>query len=430
MTDESVEDPNFTVARYRTVAACDGFTVEQLAEHALPEGFPLLMNSTTGGMVEPVFAYLWHRAARTRRISLNSAVGAADNLRIWWGYLAYRRLEWDRVTSADMERFRSGLSCAVSPRTGGVLSEGTVRQRMTHIVGFYQWASKRQLVRISGEFLSSQDARLGGRPLESRVHAFTYNEWALLRPLVGPLPSDEKDTPIARPCRDRLTWELMLHCGMRRSELCAISVVQVRMLLAQISRTSDAFAAKTVRLTAVKGGASKARDAIVPVWLVRELGLYLDGPERTAAARAYAAKHSTGEPKQFFLNHANGKRAPGAPLKPGRLDEVFNAIMRKVGMVERVAVCDPVTGKTSERIVPLHHVHDLRHTAAVWRYMVERLAGNPTPWKPVQVMLGHTDAQTTERYYLKVTNVFEAATSDAALTFFRGVAHGTGVGPV
>lgn len=426
--DAGVEDPEFTVARYRAVAACDGFTTEQLVEHALPEGFPLLVNTTTGGIVGPVFSYLWHRAARTPRLSLSSAVGAADNLRIWWGYLAYRRLEWDRVTSADIERFRSGLSRAVSPRTGGGLSEGTVRQRMTHLASFYQWASERNLVRLSGEFLSSPEARSGGRPLESRVHAFTYDEWALLRPLVGPLPTDEAYDPVVRPCRDRLTWELILHCGMRRSELCAISVVQVRALLAQIDSTSDEFAAKTVKLTVVKGGASKARDAIIPVWLVRELGRYLDGPERRAAARAYAAKHLTGEPQQFFLNHAGGKRAPGAPLKPGRLDEVFNAIMRKVGMVERVAATDPVTGEVYERVAPLHHVHDLRHTAAVWRYMVERLAGNSTPWKPVQVMLGHTDWQTTERYYLKVTNVFEAATSDAALNFFRGVAHGIGVG--
>lgn len=419
MPAEILEDPSFTVARYRQVDACEGFTAGQLSKKQLPEGFPFLVDRTSGSIVEPVFRYLFRRAVKTNRVRISTAVAIVDNLRLWWGYLQYRGIDWSKVTSADIESYRRGLCRVISTRTGAQIAEGTLRQRMTHVLAFYRWANENGYSSINPDFLNDRDNSSGGRELAARIHAFTYEEWTQLRPLIGPLPTDDDYDPVTRPSRDRLTWELMLNCGMRRMEVCAITVQQIRSLLNALSHSHDDFECMAIRLTMVKGGPKRARNALIPVWLIRNLGAYLNGPERVAAAQAYAAAHEGREPHHLFLNHAHSKRAPGSPLQPHRVDAVFTEIMRAAGMVSNTIGINPASGDPFNREVPLHCVHDLRHTAAVWRYMAERAAGNPTPWVDVQILLGHKDVETTRRVYLQVTNLFEALVSDAALNVFR-----------
>ena len=429
MLAQAPEESRFTIASYRHADREGGAGFPSASDSDLVDGFPLLMNVTTGAIVEPVFRYLYERAVRTTRLRLTSARAAADNLRLWWGYLEWRQLPYDQATSGDIEAYHRGLKRLVSPQTGTRIAEGTLRQRMTHVVEFYRWANARGLTTIADRFLADKDNLSGGRPLESRVHALTYEEWRLVRPLVGPLPTDSDYHPEQNRCRDRLTWELMVHSGMRRMEMCAITLQQVRSLIAQTSASDNDFALRTFRLTEVKGGPRKARDALVPVWLIRNLEAYARGAERQAAEDTYARYNCGALPDRFFLNHANSSRAPGAPLKEAQVDSVFNQVMRQAGLIETTQAVDPATGRTYERVVATHCVHDLRHTAAVWRYMAERACGNPAPWNSVQVMLGHTNASTTTKIYLQITNVFEAAVSDAALHFFRRLGSESSVGP-
>ncbi|WP_081757954.1 tyrosine-type recombinase/integrase [Roseomonas gilardii] len=357
-------------------------------------------------------------------MGLGTARVAANNLRLWWGYLAYRGLAWDEAGSVDIDGFRNGLVRAISPRTGQPYVEGTVSHRLSHLHGFYSWANREGFTRISQSYLEDDDNRSGGRQASRRIHAFTYDEWNKLRPMAGSLPTDPKYDPTQHQCRDRLIWEVMLHTALRRSEVCALTVHQLQALMSQIDEKTNEWSAKAIRITMVKGGPKRARDAVFPTWLIRDLRAYLNGDERKNAVLAYRRSHSGKEPENLFLNHAHSKRAPGAPIQPSRLNAIFNDLMRKAGMTEVIAAIDLATGGAMERTIPLHHVHDLRHTAAVWRYQVERKRGNADPWKPVQVLLGHSDARTTQRVYLQITNLFEALVSDAALTFFRQVARG------
>ena len=421
--EDADADLNITVAHYGRLAACPGFTPEQLAICQLPDEFPFLVNRTAGEIVEPVFRYLYERVVRKANFRLGSALTAADNLRIWWGYLSYLRKRWDQATSLDIQAYRRGLGRVLSRRSGLLLTESTLRQRLTHVLEFYRWANKEGFTSIASRHLDAEEHVSGGREPDPGVRAFTYEEWNRLRPVIGPLPSDPHHRLTKARCRDRLMWEVMIHTGMRRMEVCGLTVHQIRALSATLPMGDDGmFTAKQVRLSIVKGGARRARDAILPVWLVKELLAYADGDERGAAARAYAKSHRGHAPDALFLNHASSHRSPGAPMKPKRLDSVLDEVMRRAGLVEEVIVTDPQTGEVHRRQRVLHCVHDLRHTAAVWRYMAERAGGNSTPWHPVMVMLGHRNEKTTTQIYLQITNLFEAACSDAALRFFRALA--------
>jgi hypothetical protein len=109
---EFEDDLDITVSRYVPVAECPGFTAPEIAAFQLPTGFPLLVNRHSGQIIEPVFRYLYERVKgyarnstavhqadpavreragpkrRLRQIRLGSATAAADNLRLWFGYLA------------------------------------------------------------------------------------------------------------------------------------------------------------------------------------------------------------------------------------------------------------------------------------------------------------------------------------------------------
>lgn len=425
MTASGVDDAdlNITVARYEGVTACPGFTPEQIADHQLPDGFPFLVNRSSGQIIEPVFRYLYARVIRKAELRLGSALTAADNLRVWWGYLAFRRKDWRRITSLDIQAYRRGLGRVFSRRSGLLLTDTTLRQRLTHVLEFYRWANKEGYTAVDHRQLDAGEHVSGGRESVPDIRGLTYEEWRRLRPIVGPLPSDPSYHPLNARCRDRLMWEVMIHTGMRRMEVCGLTVHQIRALDATLPVDDDEmFAAKQVKLSIVKGGPRRARDAIFPVWLARELVAYADGDERGTAARVYAKSHRGQEPDALFLNHASARRDPGAPMKVKRVDAVFDDVMRRAGLVKEVLVTDPETGKVHKRESAVHCVHDLRHTAAVWRYMAERAGGNPAPWRPVMVMLGHKSEKTTQQIYLQVTNLFEATCSDAALRFFRGLA--------
>lgn len=441
------EDLDITVRRYAPVVACSGFTTEDIHAFQLPEGFPFLIRRRSGQIVEPVFRYLYERVrgyprhyvrTKTRNfrshpwrqkrvISIGTAVSAADNLRMWFGYLSYRGKKWNDVSTLDIHAYANGLSRVVSPRTGEKLSRGTIAQRLTHVLEFYRWANARGDVSIDYRNLSLDQVVFGGIPSAPRIRAFTYEEWGRLRTTIGPLPSDsdyDPKHPEKTSCRDRLICEVAIHTGMRRHEVCALTIYQILSLEPQMpdDQHNLEFTAKGLWLTVVKGGPKRARDAILPVWLIRELLRYAEGEERRRAAEIYRKSSRGREPSALFLNHAWSRHKPGMPLTAKRLTARFGEILRKARFVERHEWIDHSTGKVHSTERPTHTIHDLRHTAAVWRYMVERGSGNPDPWKPIQVMLGHAHKETTINIYIQITNTFEAEVSDRALHFFRGIA--------
>ena len=412
---------NICVGRFQQVAECPGFDAAQLARCRLPDDFPFLVDVDTGAIVEPAFRYLYARAARRTDLTIGSAVAAADNLRLWWGYLAYRKKAWNAVSSLDIDAYSRGLTRAVSPRTGELLAKGTLRQRLSHVLEFYRWSTRDGLYALGERDLDASEYASGGVERDGGVAPLTYAEWDRCRAHAGPLPSDVPNASRQR-CRDRLIWEVMIHTGMRRFEVCGLTVHQVRAAAAALPTGSEMFESTKMRLSVVKGGPSRSRDGLFPSWLLSELILYIDGPERKAAVAATAGRRRMPPPDALFLNHADSRRSAGGPLTRARITALFKTLMVAAGLTRTIETVDAAMGKRVTKVQAVHTVHDLRHTAAVWRYLAERAAGNPNPWKPVQTMLGHLDDDTTKQIYLRVTNEIEALTSDAFVSFLKTLA--------
>ena len=190
MALETGDVPDVRVSAYRTFASCDGVAAENLARSQLPAGLPLLMARATGALIEVVFRYLHHRYVAHNALTLASATAAADNLRLWWGYLGWHRKAWDAITAADIEAYRRGLERIVSERTGVPLADGTIAQRITHVLELYRWANAYGPLRQAPVNLSDTKVGAVKRTAYPNVSALTYEEWQGLRQKLGPLPSD------------------------------------------------------------------------------------------------------------------------------------------------------------------------------------------------------------------------------------------------
>lgn len=87
------------------------------------------------------------------------------------------------------------------------------------MLGLYRWTNKRGLTRLDPKSLKSDEYPVVGEVRPPKLKVLTYEQWAALRSVLGPLPSDPGCKPRTRACRDRLIWELVLHTGMRLKEV-------------------------------------------------------------------------------------------------------------------------------------------------------------------------------------------------------------------
>jgi len=161
VTCELDADLDITVSRYLPLSECPGFTASDIASFQLPKGFPILVSRRSGQIIEPVFRYIYERVkgyarypremfapasfgrersarqSRPRQIRLDTATAAADNLRLWFGYLAFVNKAWNKIGAQDILSYSRGLGIAVSPRTGDLLTKSTINQRLTHVLEFF-----------------------------------------------------------------------------------------------------------------------------------------------------------------------------------------------------------------------------------------------------------------------------------------------------
>lgn len=169
----------------------------------------------------------------------------------------------------------------------------------------------------------------------------------------------------------RLMAEWALVTGMRRKELCGLSVFQVP---ETAHLDADQSPLIGVELTVTKG--DRQRTAYPPIRLIDRTHRYVD-EVRTPLTRALRRRHAGYRPPDaLFLN------SRGAAITRARLSSVFNDAFRAAG---------------------LHgSAHWLRHTFAMTMLVrLQRqalLTPDINPLKTVQVLLGHDSIQSTAIY--------------------------------
>lgn len=379
----------------------------------LPVDFPFLVDEETGELVEPVLLHLAKKfwgpgtdAIRHGRWRLrNSADAAASDLKDWWGYLAERELEWDRVADRDLGLYLKGLRDTTSEQTGDFLADATYSRRCASIEAFHnfaavEWPDARfpSLVRAA---LGAGVGRRGPRSHRTNrtPRPIQPSDVNRIAEHLGPLPSVREADESSR---SRLAFELGLNVGLRVDEVCSLRADTFeRMSAAGVEE--DAI---ELEVTETKGGVP--RIVFVPIWLVRELKRYIEG-ERTEAVGA-ARKIWLGEGKQppyLFLNR------PDAPLDAGKrtdsdtIDKAFNRACMELPGLSKPRTIAEGTDDEGEVLGPIHTFHDTRHTYAYWTYLGlteqdddPRLAREP--WLFIQKRLGHADVATTIGTYMNV----------------------------
>ena len=407
---------------------------------ALPPGFPFLVEEPTRRIVEPVLLYLCDRHLRRNGVWVrNTARAAAEDLHDWWSYLSEYSLAWNEIRREDVELYRDAMLSTVSPHTHQPYAVGTVRRRVGTVLAFYEWARQRgwldpvlshdDIRRIPRAIDTDALAHLhpsSGRMKGSRmlpphrsspddtVRPFTARDYRKVACELGPLPSGRAGDP--RSSRDRLAAEVCLNTGMRVDEVSHLLVWQILDLRPDRDRPYGVCA-----MTISKTKGSRPRKVLFPNWLVTEVLAYIEGEraECVEAARARWLKHRADTPGALFVNRMDSGHHVGKPMRSASFQEAFRRAVLDAGLAHTVRCIDPTHGEPYLAKAADHSVHDLRHTFAVWTYHAEREAGNAEPWKKLQALLGHRHLSTTLSTYLRVVDVFEAATSDHFTAFLR-----------
>ncbi|AME27364.1 tyrosine-type recombinase/integrase [Burkholderia sp. PAMC 26561] len=372
------------MARIIRAAACNP---------GIPAGFPILLSDRMA-IIEPAFSYLFELATIPGRSHAAETVRTyAEHLHDWFDSLEQSGLEWQAIGEATIAAYRNRMLENPSPHTGRPYARSTVNDRIHTVCRFYKWARDRGRieelpfhfvdVRVSAERRHSFLGHLHTGALVVSANALTVSEHERLP---RPLRVDQLQLLFARLAMPyRLIAEWALVTGMRRKELCGLSVFQIP---ETAHFDADYRPLIGVALTITKG--DRPRTAYPPIRLVDCTHRYID-EIRTPQIRALCRQHSDYRPPDaLFLN------SQGAAITRERMSAVFNEAFRAAGL----------SGS----------VHWLRHTFAMTMLVrLQRqalLKPDINPLKTVQVLLGHSSIQSTA-IYLRCVEVNERELGDS-----------------
>ncbi len=354
--------------------------IRAVAGHlGIPEGFPILVSDDMA-IVEPAFAYLLEAATIPGRSHAAETVRTyAEHLHDWFDSLEQSSLEWQSIDEATIAAYRNRMLHNPSPHTGRPYARSTVNDRIHTVCRFYAWARNRGWidelpfhfvdVRVSAGRRQSFLGHLHAGPAVVAANALTVSEHERLP---RPLRVDQLRLLFARldlPYRLMAEWALVT--GMRRKELCGLSVFSVP---ETAHLDADQNPLIGVALTITKGG--RPRTVYPPIRLLDHTHRYIDETRMPLVRAQRRRRAGYRPPATLFLNRH------GEAITRERLSAVFNAAFRAAGL----------TGSA----------HWLRHTFAMTMLVrLQRqalLTPDINPLKTVQVLLGHSSIQSTAIY--------------------------------
>lgn len=413
---------------------------QEIAEFALPAGFPIPYRSDTCEIEEALLWFLMDRyLTRGNRFRRNSTKAAAADLADWWMYLEHADALWNEATIDDVNAYAESMADAISPYTGQSYAQATIRRRKSTLRKFYSWAQNQKLVTHALFAQESQDrsqayslldrsplSHLGGprqtwtETIQEKVRGRPSEEpspfdpltWRTIAAALGPTLPDESD---GRSPRLRLASETALQSGMRIDEVCSLDAAQFLVLSWPVDAPDDSRV--FLPITETKG--LKPRTVELPLWLVKDILAYIHGERAQMIAEGIARKSLRFDHGRLFVNGLANRRHVGKALQPSNLSKQFNRAVKAAGLIRTVFRQDPETLEHYEFTEACHSFHDIRHSFTIWQFYVLREMGDPSPWHTLAIRLGHADHETTRRFYLKHTFELEAAVSNAVQAFFR-----------
>lgn len=299
--------------------------------------------------------------------SLHTWRAYAYHLRDFLTYCEKIGLDWSQILEIHLAEYRNELFTAPSQLTKNRLKRETVNGRLVTVCLFFKFALKKGYVSqlpftykdVSVTRKQDDDmlAHLsGGRVTVSvnRLMLRTYKEDLEL--------STNKE--IGRfldsftSWRDKLIGETMWFTGLRREEACNLTIHAL---------PEDPFSltGKTHKVR-IKGKGGKWRSVYFPVALLRSIARYIEF-ERAPRVRKNKAKTD-----RIWVSDE------GRPIRPATIDKAFATNSTRCGV----------------KVIP----HDLRRSYATNRLIFLEDREIPSPYKIVQMELGHAHLSTTMKY--------------------------------
>jgi integrase/recombinase XerD len=344
----------------------------------IPAQLPILISDEMR-IIEPAFAWLIELATIPGRSHASETIRAyGEHLHDWFDCLEQSEIDWRCVSETQIAAWHNRMLSQVSSHTRRPYARSTVNDRVRTVCRFYSWAHDRGWIdSLPFHFIDvrirwrrqSFLAHVDSRPGVIAANVLTVAEHERLPRALRVDQLRKFFERLKKPYRLIAEWALTT--GMRRKELCGMTVNQVP---ATTHLTADEHPLMGVALTITKG--DHPRTVYPPIGLIDRTHCYIN-EERGPLMRRLRAKQSEYRaPVALFLNR------DGRPISRAQLTRVFSETLRAAGVEG--------TG------------HWLRHTFAmtmlVRLQLQVRETPNINPLKIVQVLMGHSSIQSTSIY--------------------------------
>jgi integrase/recombinase XerD len=345
----------------------------------IPAGFPILLDDGMA-IIEPAFAFLLELATVPGRSHSPETLRTyAEHLHDWFDSLDQSAVDWRDAGEETVAAYRNRMLEQPSAHTGRPFARSTINDRVRSVCRFYGWAHRRGWipelpfhatdVRILSSRKQSFLAHVDPRPTVTTANVLTIAEHEKLPRALRVDQLKLLFANLAMPYRLMAEWAVAT--GLRRMELCALTVMQVPATTALDAADHPLIG---VPLAITKG--DRPRTAYPPIRLIDRTHWYIGEDRASLLRRVRCGRPAYRPPMTLFLNRN------GASVTRARLTAAFAAAFRAGGLDGSL--------------------HWLRHTFAMT--MLVRLQAQAAvkpdinPLKVLQVLLGHGSIQTTAIY--------------------------------
>ena len=363
----------------------------------IPTGLPILVDESMA-IIEPAFAYLLYIATIPGRTRSPQTLRAySENLLDWFDSLEQSNIAWNEVTRATLAAYRRRHEEQRSPRTQRPYALPTIKARLGAVIRFYEWAHREGWidkvpfgyvrVRISRRhepFLAHTQRNTGWR----MANELTLRTHEKVRRALNPDETRRLINALRQPYRLMAEWAL--GTGMRRMEICALTLYQLPEPMDLRTRDNQLVG---VPLTITKG--SKPRDAIAPLLLLDRTRNYINEARDQVVRARKRLDRSYRAGDAVFLNRV------GEAVKPNRMSNAFKDAYR----ANKIAA----------------DLHCLRHTFAIRTLNAlmnrQRQGAQINPLLTLKILMGHSTIAVTEKYLESLTLRLDHIAEDLAYLY-------------